>query len=60
MRITVKIEDIEVTIDRPNLEDASKRHHTENYRKNSINDSAFPALEKCIEKAKELYKLKIE
>lgn len=59
MRIKVKIDDIEVEVDRPNFIDY---HHSstngEEWRVNMLKDSVIPTLTQVINKAKELYELK--
>lgn len=54
MRVTVKIEDVEVTVDRPNFEN---NPHQER-RELQMKDSVLPTLEAATAKAIELHKQK--
>ena len=62
MKITVKIEDIAVEIDRPKFADYAHGISSSGskWRKNLMEDTVLPTLEEAINKAKELYKLKQE
>lgn len=61
MRIKVKIDDIEVEVDRPKFIDynyvTTKENDTIN-RTNIMNDSILPILQEVIIQAKELYNLR--
>lgn len=60
MKVTVRISDVEVTIERKNFDDYSveKPTHLSDVRINMMKDTVIPTLEAAIEKAKELYNLK--
>jgi hypothetical protein len=56
MKITVKISDIEICIERPEF----KEWASNTAQKDFMTDTIIPTLEKAIEKAKELYNNRIE
>lgn len=60
MRIKVKIDDIEVEVDRPKFHDYDYHYSTEKLtlKKDIMNDSILPILNEAVEKAKELYNLR--
>lgn len=59
MKITVRISDVEIVVDRPNFEDyKSKAGLSNEWRKNTMNDTVLPALNRAIEGVKELFQLK--
>jgi len=63
MKIRVKIDDVEVEIDRPKMEDYQVGGSLTNgheWRTYLMNDSVIPMLTEATNKAKELYKLKNE
>jgi hypothetical protein len=57
MKITVKIEDIVIEIERPNFFDYNSDKHSIEFRTNVLNDTVIPVLKEATEKAKELYKI---
>ena len=54
MRITVKIDTIEISIDRPKFREGA----TEDQDKYNMRSTVMPCLEEVIKKAKELYELR--
>ncbi len=52
MKVTVKIEDIEVTIDRPNFGDDGPDTTLAERRVNMMKDTVFPTLEAATARAK--------
>lgn len=58
MRIKVKIEDIELEVERPNFVDYDKSiTNGVEWRTNMMKDSVIPTLTELVNKAKELYEL---
>lgn len=57
MKITVKIDSVEVVIDRPSFGDYGDRHIQE-ARQNIMKDTVIPMLTEATNKAKELFNLK--
>lgn len=62
MKITVKIEDIEVIIDRPKMDDYNSSQISDGpeWRKSLLEGTIFPSLKEAVNQTKELYKLKYE
>ncbi len=62
MKITVKIEDITVVIDRPKFDDYSSATNTDGpaWRKSLLEGTVLPTLTEAVDKAKQLYQLKKE
>lgn len=59
MKIRVRIDDVEVEIDRPNFADYNRTEGKQSaWRSNMMNDTILPLLTEATNKAKELYKLK--
>lgn len=60
MRVTVRISDVEVTIERENFDDytATIPGHRSDVRQNMMKDTVLPTLQAAIDKAKDLYNLK--
>lgn len=59
MKITVRMQDIEIIIDRPTFVDR-KDGQDSTFRNNLMNDTVIPMLNEATEKVKELYKLRNE
>lgn len=58
MKIKVKIDTIEIEIDRPNFRDYDKSvTNGVEWRMNMMKDSVIPTLTELVNKAKELYEL---
>ena len=58
MKITVRIADVEVCIDRPKMADYEINGGNSLWRKNLMEDSVLPMLKEATNKAKELYELR--
>ena len=60
MKVTVRISDVEVIIDRPNMNDYDNTRYVDGpiLRKNIIEGTVIPMLEAATKSAKELYELK--
>lgn len=60
MKVTVRISDIEVIIERPNMGDYCKDDTADGpqWRESLLKGTVLPMLETATEKAKELYNLK--
>ena len=56
MKITVKIEDIELIVDRPGFTESTSTDAK--WRVLRLEDTIIPTIEQLVEKAHELYKLK--
>lgn len=58
MKVSVKIEDIEVVVDRPNFGDDMATDTRADRRKSIMIETIIPTLKEAVDKAKELYELK--
>ena len=60
MRIKVKIDDIEIEIDRPNMSDYNSNHTSDgpSWRTSLLEGTVLPMLKEATEKVKELYNLR--